>query len=530
VPDVAGLATARDDLVRQPAPPRPAVDHDAGVEMTSPILKMTGVRHSFGAVRALDGVDFELLPGEVMALLGENGAGKSTLVKIMGGLIDPDAGTITVAGEHTHIGSPRRARELGIAVSSQEPSVVGALSAAENVFLGGVPFAGPWASRRLARAARPFLASAGLEDLDPLTSVGSLSVARRQLVELARLLARDARILILDEPTAALADNEIELVKRTVTRLAGEGLSVVYVTHRLGEVFEIADRVTVMRNGQVRLRAATATLTMDAVVEQIVGRHLDEMYPPRSRAIGDVALRVEGLSLHGLEAPVSFDVHAGEIMGLAGQTGSGNGLLLRAIAGVTPAEHGHVRLGAAVLPPAHTLRRAMRSGLAYCSADRKLDGIFAELAVAANLSAPAVDRISRAGWISRAAEARMASEIAGRFALSRSRLRHPAGTLSGGNQQKVALGKWLSISPKVLLVEEPTRGVDVGARAEIYRHLRSLAESGLAVLFASTDLDEVSGLSDTVGTLFRGRLVRLAAAANLTQEELLHDITHEATA
>jgi ABC-type sugar transport system ATPase subunit len=491
-----------------------------------PVLTMTGMRHSFGHVRALDGVDFELQPGEVMALLGENGAGKSTLVKVLGGLLDPDEGVITVDGMPTQIGNPRRARELGIAVSSQELSVVGSLSAAENVFLGGVKFSPPWSARRLSRAASPHLAAAGLEDLDPMTLVSALSVAQRQLVELARLLALEARILILDEPTAALSDNEIELVKRTVTRLAGEGLSVVYVTHRLGEVFEIADRVTVLRNGRDRLMRRTSELTMDAVIEEIVGRPLEEMYPPRGGDIGEVVLSAENLYAAGLEAPISFEVRAGEICGFAGQAGSGNGALLRAVAGVVPPQAGTVVIGGHVLPRAHTLRQAMRHGLAYCSADRKFDGIFASLSVNANLTAPAVGRVSRAGWIDFRAEAALAGGIATRFALNASRLRDRAGTLSGGNQQKVALGKWLAISPKALLVEEPTRGVDVGARAEIYRHIRALAGQGLAVVFASSDLDEVHGLSDTVATLFRGRLVRMASAASVTQSELLRDITH----
>jgi ABC-type sugar transport system ATPase subunit len=265
---------------------------------------------------------------------------------------------------------------------------------------------------------------------------------------------------------------------------------------------------------------------MQALIEDIIGRPLEEMYPPRSASFGDAVLQIDGVLAEGLVEPVALNVRRGEILGLAGQTGSGNGVLLRTIAGIVPTMAGRVTVGARPLPATYTLRRAIAAGIAYCSADRKLDGIFAELPVTINFSAPALRRVSRGPWLSKRREARLAEELAGRFAVSRARLRHRAGTLSGGNQQKVALGKWLSATPKVLLVEEPTRGVDVGARAEIYRHLRALADQGLAVVFASSDLDEVRGLADAVATLFRGRLVRVASAASLTTADLLRDVTH----
>jgi ribose transport system ATP-binding protein len=495
--------------------------------VTSSVITLSGVSRSFGQVRALQGANFELRKGEVMALLGENGAGKSTLVKILGGLIQPDAGTVLIDGRPAHLGTPRRSRDAGIAVVAQELSIIGPLSAAENIFLGGVRYSGPWSLRRLARAAKPHLDAVGLEDLDPRTPAESLSVAQRQLVEFARLLARDARILILDEPTAALSDNEIELVKRSVTRLAAQGYSVIYVTHRLGEVFEIAHRVTVLRNGNSLPPRPTSELTMASVIEDIVGRPLEEMYPEKSAGVGEVVLEVESLLAHGLSAPVTLHVRAGEIVGLAGQAGSGNGVVLQTIAGVVPASQGRVLVDSRPLPPAHTLHRAIRAGVTYCSADRKLDGIFSGLSVTENLTAPSLREVSSGPWLRARTERHLAEQLAERFAISRSRLSHRAGTLSGGNQQKVALGKWLGASPKVLLVEEPTRGVDVGARAEIYRHLRSLADHGLAIIFASSDLDEVRGLSDTVGTLFRGHLIRTAPATAITASDLLRDVTHE---
>jgi ribose transport system ATP-binding protein len=487
---------------------------------------MSGMRHSFGAIQALDGVDFEVRAGEVMALVGENGAGKSTLVKVLAGLYTADAGTIAIDDEPVELGDPRSSRAAGIAVAAQEPSVIGTLSAAENIFLGGVSFNGPWSSRRLTREARSHLDAVGLDAQDPRTPVESLTVAERQLVEVARLLARNARILILDEPTAALSDREIELVLHSVTRMAAKGLSVIYVTHRLGEVFEIAHRVTVMRNGKSLPPRPTADLTMKTLIEDIIGRPLEEMYPPRATTLGKVVLEIDKLLTPGLAEPVSLSVRAGEILGLAGQTGSGNGVVLRAIAGISPTMQGRVEVDGRELPATHTLRRAIAAGVTYCSADRKLDGIFAQLPVTVNLTSPALPSVSRGPWLSKRRESHVAEHLARRFAVNRARLRHRAGTLSGGNQQKVALGKWLSASPKVLLVEEPTRGVDVGARAEIYRHLRSLADQGLAVVFASSDLDEIRGLADTVGTLFRGRLVRTAPAPSRTTADLLREVTH----
>jgi ribose transport system ATP-binding protein len=470
-------------------------------------------------------VDLEVQHGEVMALLGENGAGKSTLVKILAGLVEPDEGTISIAGEALDTGSPGRSLAAGIAVVQQELSLVPTLSVAENVFLGGRSFAGPWTRGRLARRARPYLERVGLQELDPHRLVESLSVAERQLVEIARLLARDARILILDEPTAALSDVEIERVKQVVRSLAGEGRAVIYVTHRLGEVFELADRVTVFRNGKSQPSVAVSRLSMDQLIERILGRPLDEMFPARSSGLGEPVLVIEGVETEGLAAPVDLTVRAGEIVGLGGQLGSGAGRLLRAVAGVDAMSAGSVRVHDDLLR-GHALRRAIRAGIVYCSDDRKRDGIFAARSVTENLSSAALWRVTPRGVVSRRRENALARDLAGFFQIDTRRLGHRAATLSGGNQQKVALGKWLGAQPRVVLVEEPTRGVDVGARAEIYRHLRRLANEGLAVVFASSDLPEVLGLADTVASFYRGRLVRVAPAQEWTAGRLLADVMH----
>jgi ribose transport system ATP-binding protein len=493
------------------------------------VLRMRGISKRYGSVIALQGVDFSLARGEVMALLGENGAGKSTLVKILAGLERPDAGTIEIGDETVRLRSPTQSLHAGVAYVTQELSIVAALSVAENICLGGGDRHGIWSSRRLDRKVRRFLALVGLGDIDSATAAGELSVAQQQLVEIARLLSRDARILILDEPTAALSDAEIEKVKTVVRTLAAEGRSIIYVTHRLGEVFEIADRVTIFRNGRSFAPVAVKTLDVDQLIEHLLGRRLEQMFPPRGFTGGPVVLALHDVVAPGLRLPVSLALHRGEILGLAGQLGSGASAVLRAIAGVIPRHAGTVTLRGEPLNP-RTVRDAVAAGVAYCSDDRKRDGIFAVRNLFENLTSPSLPRITVGGLLSRSREVRLATDLASFFEVARDRLDSRAGKLSGGNQQKVALGKWLGIEPAILMVEEPTRGVDVGARAEIYRHLRSLAKQGLAIMFASSDNQEVLGLADSVATFFRGRLVRLAGAEQLRPEELLRDVTHPETA
>lgn len=501
----------------------PAREQDGATPMA---LRMTGIEKNYGAVKALRGVTFELRRGEVMALLGENGAGKSTMVKILAGLISPDAGQIEVEGSLATIGNPQRSQALGIACAEQELSVIGSLTVAENLFIGGVPMAGPWTSARLAAAAKPHLEAVGLDYINPSTRAADLSVAERQLVEIARLVANDAKILILDEPTAALSDAEIEVVTRTVTRLAKAGRSIIYVTHRLGEVFEIADRVTVFRGGQSSPAQETSTLTLDSLIEQMIGRKIEDLYPVRSGKIGSSILTMRGVRSRELPHPISLEIRQGEILGVAGQLGSGAGSVLRAIAGIDAVETGEIELRGQRLPSAHALRQAVEAKIAYVSSDRKHDGIFSDLSVTTNMSAPALRSISPAGLMRHRREQVLARSNADQVAFSPSRLHQRAGQLSGGNQQKVALGKWLGTTPHVLLVHEPTRGVDVGARAEIYRHLRRLADDGMAIVIASSDLEEVHGVADTIMTMFRGKPVRTCPSSDITSHQILKDITH----
>jgi ABC-type sugar transport system ATPase subunit len=489
------------------------------------VLHMCGISLSFGAVQALKDAEFELRRNEVMALVGENGAGKSSLVKILAGIHKPDRGTIELAGQpYTDMVGVRGP----VAVVQQELSLIPTMSAAENVFLGH-PNRSRWQShRQLVRESRPFLAQAGLSDLDPATPAGSLRAAERQLVEVARLVAREAQVLIFDEPTAALADNEIERVKAVVRDLSASGRGIIYVTHRLDEVFELSDRVTVFRNGRSQAPVETASLDTAGLIERMLGRRLSDMFPPRSAGFGEEVLEVDELLTDGLREPVSLTVRGGEVLGLAGQMGSGTTPFLQALAGARRLDGGAVLVAGRKLASRRP-RDAIQAGIAYCSGDRKHDGLFMVRTIQENLSAPALGRLAHGGWLSRGRERKVATELAHLFQVDTRRLSHLAGTLSGGNQQKVALGKWIGAQPTVLLVEEPTRGVDVGARAEIYAHLRKLADEGLAVVFASSDITEVLGLADTVATFYRGRLISRQPVDRTDAAAVLRDVTHPET-
>jgi len=490
------------------------------------LLAMNGISKSYGSVRALDNVDFNLRRGEVMALLGENGAGKSTLVKLLSGLISPDSGTISLRGEQLTLASPQEAQTAGIAVVQQELSLVPNLTVAENLFIGSNDTRGLWTGRRLAELARPLLDQVGLADLNARRYVSSLSVGEMQLVEIARLLGRNAEIFILDEPTAALSDVEIRRVLQVVQNLTALGRTVIYVTHRLGEVFEIADRATIFRNGKSLDPVPVADLTIDTLIERMLGRHLGEMYPAKASSFGPLRLEIVGLETPGLSESVTLSARQGEIVGLAGQLGSGAPSVLRSIVGISFTSNGVVRLDGQDITRSNR-QKAISSGVGYCSDDRKRDGIFSLQSVAKNFSSAAMKSVSTAGWLSSRREKALGRKVSEKFAFDANRLSSNAGNLSGGNQQKVAVGKWLSIEPRLLLVEEPTRGVDVGARAEIYRNLRSLADEGLTVVFSSSDLAEVHGLADTIATFYRGRVVRIAPARELSEQQMMLDVTHD---
>ena len=491
---------------------------------TEPVLAARGIQKRYGALVALSNADMEIRGGEVLGLLGPNGAGKSTLVKILSGHLRPDDGEVILMGtpatphDLARAGSP-------IAIVEQEVSIVPTMSVGQNVFLGN-PRIGRWfGARKAARRSAEFLELAGVEHIDPLIPAGRLSVGEQQLVELARALAREAQILILDEPTAALSDPEIQRVLRVVRQLRDQGRAVIYISHRLDEVMELVDRVTVVRDGCTRPSIPRESLRLDSLIAEMLGRPLEAMYPARSAVPrGEEVLRLDAVLTRGLDAPVSLSVHAGDIIGLAGQLGSGAPAVLDTVAGVRTLSGGSLWLDGA---PASIRgpRQARSAGIAYCSGDRKLNGLFGVRSVRENLTGLSLERCSAGGWVIPRRARTLSDELATSFGIDQGRMSFPVNSLSGGNQQKVALAKWLAIRPRVLLVNEPTRGVDVGARAEIYRFIRSLAAEGLAVMFASSDVDEVVGLSDFVVSFYRGTMVRMERADGVDMAGLAHDLS-----
>ncbi|KAA1183960.1 sugar ABC transporter ATP-binding protein [Rhizobium tropici] len=488
------------------------------------MLKMINIAKRYGQTLVLNDVNLSVKKGEVMALMGENGAGKSTLVKILAGIEPSDQGTIEIDGQPVLIRSPAHARAAGVGYVAQELSIVECLSVAENVFLGDTSIGVVRSAARMAEMAKPYLAQVGLDYVDPYAYAANYSVAERQLIEIARLLSRKARIAILDEPTAALSESEIVRVKAAVRALAGGGCAVIYVTHRMPEVFDLTNKVTVLRNGSSFPPMETASLSIDTLIETMLGRQLGKMFPPRAASIGGNVLSLEGCLASGLKAPISLNIRKGEIVALAGQVGSGASTILRMLAGVTPVLAGRCFLEGKPYAP-KTIAESIAQKVVYCSDDRKRDGIFAVRSVPENLSAPALGAISRHGLLLRGLERAHIASIATKFGLEDRYFNRLAGNLSGGNQQKVALGKWVGLQPKVLMVEEPTRGVDVGARAEIYRNLRQLADAGLSIIFASSDTQEVLGLADRIATFFHGKMIRISNADDATAESIARDVT-----
>ena len=495
------------------------------MQSTSPLLQLSSISRSFGAIEALRSVEFDVMPGEVMGLVGENGAGKSTLVKIISGFDNGFTGDYRYQDNSVRFNQPGKAEQAGIAIAQQELSLIPTMSVAKNIFLVGhhVPLFAT--ERSLAKKARPFLDQVGLDNLDPSVNVERLSVGEQHLVEVARLIAHDPQLLILDEPTAALGESDSIRILDMVTRLAERGKSIIYVSHRLDEIFKISDRITVLRDGVSQQPRKATELNVHSLVSLMLGRELDNLFPAKVPASDhEPLLKVTELWPDGLLEPVSFDVFPGEILGLAGQLGSGSGEILGAIAGAHRSRSGQLSYQGKQFLPANPID-AINHGIAYCSDDRKADGLFLGRPIQENLSSPSLQSISTMGWIGRDRERRLTHDIAQKFTVDVSRLGAEAGVLSGGNQQKVALGKWLAIQPKLILVNEPTRGVDVGARAEIYRKLRDLANEGAAIVVASTDIQEITNLPDRVITFYRGMRIGEIGLNDISAPAILKEIT-----
>jgi rhamnose transport system ATP-binding protein len=484
------------------------LETDAPPGRAAPLLEVRDIEKTFPGVRALSGVSFDVRAGEVHALLGENGAGKSTLIKIVSGVYQPDLGSILVNGTLVHFSTPDDARRAGVATIYQELLLFPELSVAENIFLGHAPLAraGRIDWRAMRAEAERLLDSLEINDLSADQIVGALSVGNRQRVEILRALSHDARILIMDEPTAALTESDVTRLFDVVRRLKRRGVGIVYISHRLDEIFAIADRVTVLRDGAFVGAREVADTNVAELVQMMVGRRLESLFPKTVAPIGAPVLEARDLVRRPLTKGVSLTVRSGEIVGLAGLVGSGRSELAQTLFGMTPSESGDVRLnGETVRIDSPETARA--KGIAYVPEDRGTQGLVRGMSVLHNFSLAALGSLSRAGFIDRAAERRMAQEGVARFSVKTSSVDEIAGRLSGGNQQKIVLGKWLANNPKLLILDEPTRGIDVGAKAEIHRLMSQLAGEGVAILMISSELPEVLGMSDRVLVMREGRLV-----------------------
>ena len=497
-----------------------------GGAVNPPRLVLSGLSRSFGPVAAVRDVSLRIEAGEIHGLCGHNGAGKSTLINMLAGNVAPDRGRIEIAGRPETFAGPRDAQRAGIACVDQELSLVPTLSVAENIVLGEVGAGVLRRGRRTRRRAQELLARVGLGQLDPSRLVGELSIGQRQLVEIARALGRDAGILILDEPTATLSDVEIEAVFRAVRGVAAHGCAVIFVSHRLGEVLRLCDRVTVMRDGKQVLEAEVGDLSADRLVEAILGELLQtaphRRLDPRERT---VSLEVEKLSIPSRLEEFSASFHGGRIYGLAGQVGAGASDVVRALAGLVPAASGEVRLAGRRLPLGNPAAIGA-CGVGFVSGDRKAEGLFINRSILENLTVAQLGRISRRGRIGGRDEYERGRELAAEAQIPSERLDEPVGVLSGGNQQKALLGRYLLHSGvSVLLIDEPTRGVDVGGRAAIHALLREAASEGQVVVFASSELDELLELGESIITMRSGRVIASYEEGS-SREDLLSDLTH----
>jgi rhamnose transport system ATP-binding protein len=486
------------------------------------LLRVTDVSKAFDGVQALRGVSFDVRAGEVHALVGENGAGKSTLIKIVTGAHRADAGAVEIGGRAVPENSPLVSRSLGVAAIYQQPALFPDLTVAENVALGCEPRGAwrrvRWGDRR-ARA-RELLGRIGAR-IDPDLPVSALTMPEQQLVEIARALGADARVLIMDEPTASLSGRDVENLFRVIRELRGRGAGIVYISHRLDELSQLADRVTVLRDGSAVATRPMREVDRRELIRLMVGREVAAVFPKRTVARGAevLGLRDVGCRASGVRG-ASLTVRAGEVVGLAGLVGAGRTELARILFGLTPADSGEIRLGGRPVS-IRTPAQAVELGIAYVPEDRRRHGVILEMAVAANASLAVLRRLSRLGFLDFEGERRLAEEYVGKFSIKTASIESPAGTLSGGNQQKVALARWLATKPRVIILDEPTQGIDVGAKSEIHRLMGDLAAEGMAILMISSELPEVLGMSDRVAVMHRGTIAAVLDRSEATQEAIL---------
>ena len=489
--------------------------------MTLPLISARGISKSFASVEVLRDVDLDLMPGEIHALLGENGAGKSTFAKILAGVHRPTTGTLSMSGQPVEVTSPIVAQKLGITLIHQEPISFPDLSVAENLVLGrhegGWLSPVPWA--QMVRDAAAIMGVLGVR-IDVTRPMRGLSIADQQMVEIARALASDAKVIIMDEPTAPLTPKEAATLFTIARRLRDEGRTIIFISHRLDEVFALCDRVTIFRDGNKVITDTVGRLSEADIIRHMIGRPLKEYMHKQGSVIGDVALRVEGLTLPGVFADISLTVRKGEIVGLGGLVGAGRTDVARALFGVAPAASGVITVNGQAVSIADP-SQAIGLGLAFVPEDRAVAGIFRSLSVEQNISAAVPGRISTMGVIRRGVEKAIAASSIANLSIRLASSRQPIGELSGGNQQKAILARWLLTEPQVLILDEPTRGIDIGVKAEFYDMIGALAVKGCAILLISSELPELLALCDRVLVMSEGRLTADLARGVATQESIM---------
>lgn len=485
-----------------------------------PILEVSGVSKRFDATQALSDVSLTLYPGEVHAIVGENGAGKSTLIKIMTGIFPPDSGSMRLAGDSFAPRNSADAQRRGVAAIYQEPSVFPDLSVAENIFIGHKDrgWMVDWSS--MTRDAKEILAMLDI-DLDPRLPAAGLTVAGQQAVEIAKAISLEVQVLIMDEPTAALSAHEVDRLFRQVRKLRDSGVAVLFISHRLEELFAISDRISVFRDGRHISTRPAADVTEESLVREMVGRDPAEFFSRELHPVGEIALRVSSLGRQGVFSDVSFELRRGEVLGFAGLVGAGRTDVALALFGVAPADSGTVELGGERIE-VKSPGDALAHGIAYLSEDRRRLGLSLAQSVTANITLAALDRYTtQLGLLDRSKERQEAELLRQRLGIRTPGLSTPVSLLSGGNQQKTMLAKWLNVAPTVLILDEPTRGIDVGAKADVHRFVDELARSGIAIILISSDLPEVIAMSDRVAVMREGTLRGIFSRGDATQERIM---------
>ncbi len=491
--------------------------------LETPLIEMLDIDKSFARNQVLKKVSFDVRVGEIHALMGENGAGKSTLVKVLTGIYARDRGVIKVNGEEVTFTNPKEAEKKGIAVIHQELNIMPNLTVSENMFLGKeltYGKSGVLNKKEMKKQTVASLKELGVTSIHPDQMAGELSVGQQQMLEIAKSLATDAKLIVMDEPTAALTDREIESLFKVIASLKEKRVSIIYISHRMEEIFEICDRITILRDGQYIGTEKIKDTSFEKVVKMMVGRELGERFPSRTSSIGEVIFEVENLKQKDWSKNISFQVKAGEILGVAGLMGAGRTELVEAIFGYRKKTSGTIRLNGHVLTIRHP-RDAVDAGIGFVTEDRKDKGLVLDASIRENISLTNMKSISKKGVISPTNELRFAERLFKRLHIRATGIEQKVGSLSGGNQQKVVISKWIGINPKVLILDEPTRGVDIGAKKEIYSIMNELSENGVAIIMISSELPEVLGVSDRIMVIHEGEITRFLHRNEADQEKIM---------